>query len=231
MTDIKRIGVVIADIDEYVHIEKALCEYLVDNKLCGLIGHSATVPTESGSVKLTIICSGIGKVNAAIAATLIAGECDVIVNAGLSGGFGGAKKYDLVIGTKFYEHDFDLTAIGYKPSQKPGQTEALTADSTLVDDIKSKFPIVKLGSFVTGDSFVCEKAKHDALSELFNPIACDMESAAVAEVARKFNKPFVSMRMVSDGADDNSADTYTDTLHCDKADGWFNLLIDWIKSL
>jgi len=231
MADVKRIGIVIADSDEYVHIERALDEWLKPQSICGLKGHTATVPTKSGSVELHIICSGIGKVNAAIAATLIADKCDIIVNAGLSGGFGDAKKYDLVVGTALYEHDFDLTAIGYKPSQKPGQNEPLECDTALVEDVKRKFPFVRTGAFVTGDSFICDKEKHDALSELFNPVACDMESAAVAEVASRFNKPYISIRMVSDGADDNSADTYTDTLHCDRADGWFNLLIDWIKSL
>ena len=231
MTDLKKLGLVIADSDEYVHIEKALGECLAPCDVCGLMGHKAVLLTKNGEVELRIICSGIGKVNAAIAATLIVNECDVIVNAGLSGGFGDVKKYDLVVGTLFYEHDFDLTAIGYKPSQKPGQTEILSADNALVDDIVAKFPFVKAGAFVTGDSFICDKNKHDALSQLFNPVACDMESAAVAEVAKRFNKPFVSIRMVSDGADDNSAETYTDTLHCNRADGWFNLLIDWIKSL
>lgn len=231
MTDIKTIGVVIADTDEYVHIESALKDVLVSNDICSLKGHTATVESDGGSVNLITICSGIGKVNAAIAATLIADKCDVIVNAGLSGGFGDAKKYDLVVGTKFYEHDFDLTAIGYKPSQKPGQSDVLSADDALVSDVISKFPIVKPGVFVTGDSFICDKDKHDALSRLFNPVACDMESAAVAEVANRFKKPYLSLRMVSDGADDASADTYTDTLKCDRADGWYNLLINWIKSL
>lgn len=231
MTDIRRIGIIIADSDEYVHIESALKEWLVPDCVNGLKGHTATVPTKGGSVKIYTVCSGIGKVNAAIAASLIADRCDVIVNAGLSGGFQNAKKYDLVVGTEFYEHDFDLTAIGYKPSQKPGQTAVLTSNDELVNDLISKFPFVKKGVFVTGDSFICDKERHDALSELFNPIACDMESAAVAEVAHRFAKPYLSLRMVSDGADEDSADTYTDTLHCDRADGWFNLLIDWIKSL
>lgn len=231
MTDVKKIGVVIADKDEYVHIEALLGEALALNERGGFVAHSALLSTANKKAEIITICSGIGKVNAAIAATVIAPDCDIIVNAGLSGGFGDAKKYDLVVGTKFFEHDFDLTAIGYRPSQKPGQSDALCSDEALVRDIVTKYPFVKSGVFVTGDSFICEKEKHDMLAETFNPIACDMESAAVAEVAARFKKPYVSLRMVSDGADDDSAATYSDTLKCSRASAWCSLLFNWIKSM
>ena len=84
---------------------------------------------------------------------------------------------------------------------------------------------------VSGSVFISSKEKHDFLKENFNPIACDMESAAVGYVANRFDIPFVSIRMVSDGADDDSAATYTDTLGCDVADCWVKLTFDWIKSL
>ena len=155
----------------------------------------------------------------------------MLISAGLSGGFGDAKKHDIVRGTKFYEHDFALTAIGYKPAQKPGDNEPIEAARELNDDILKKFPFVKSGVFVTGDSFVSSKEKHDFLKDAFNPIACDMESAAVGYVAQRFDIPFVSVRMVSDGADDDSAATYTDTLGCDVADRWVKLTFDWIRSL
>ena len=231
MTDIKSIGIVIADKDEYIHIESALGGALKNCDVCGLVGHTADVETKSGTVNIITVCSGIGKVNATIAATLIADKCDIILNAGLSGGFGDAKKYDLVVGTKLYEHDFDLTAIGYQPSQKPGQAGILECDRQLVADVAAKFPFVKLGAFVTGDSFICDKVKHDELVRLFDPVACDMESAAIAAVAQRFSKPYLSIRMVSDGADDDSAATYTDTLGCDVADRWVKLTFDWIRSL
>lgn len=230
MNSIKTVGLVIADTDEYVHIENAFPN-ATNKSVKGLKGHTVSIDTSSGTVTLRTVCSGIGKVNAAIAATLIADECDVIVNAGLSGGFGDAATCGLIAGTEFVEHDFDLTAIGYAASQKPGQTQRLRSDETLLSDLLLKFPFVSSGLFVTGDSFICSGEKHDALVKNFNPIACDMESAAIAEVAARFNKPYLSLRMVSDGANDDSPDTYTDVLKCDRADGWLGLVLDWLKTL
>lgn len=230
VNNIKTIGLVVADKDEYIHVEKQYPNAL-NAPVQSLIGHKINISTSSGNVLLRTVCSGIGKVNAAIAAALIADECDIIINAGLSGGFGDAGKYGLVAGTDFIEHDFDLSAIGYKPSQKPGQPETLCSDKVMLNDVLAKFPFVKSGVFVTGDSFICSKEKHDELLEAFNPIACDMESAAVAAVAKLFNKPYLSLRMVSDGANDDSSDVYTETLKTDGADGWLDLVVSWIKTL
>lgn len=225
------VGIVIADKDEYVHINKYIGSDATAFELCGIIGHTADIPANGHDIRVRTICSGIGKVNASVAATLLADGCDMLISAGLSGGFGDAKKHDIVLGTEFFEHDFDLTAIGYKLSQKPGENEPIISAKELNDDISKKFPFVKSGAFVTGDSFISSKEKHDFLKENFDPIACDMESAAVGYVANKFDIPFVSIRMVSDGADDDSAATYTDTLGCDVADRWVKLTFDWIKSL
>lgn len=225
------VGIVIADKDEYVHIDKYIGSDATAFELCGIIGHTADIPANGHDIRVRTICSGIGKVNASVAATLLADGCDMLISAGLSGGFGDAKKHDIVLGTEFFEHDFDLTAIGYKLSQKPGENEPIISAKELNDDISKKFPFVKSGAFVTGDSFISSKEKHDFLKENFDPIACDMESAAVGYVASRFDIPFVSIRMVSDGADDDSAATYTDTLGCDVADRWVKLTFDWIKSL
>ena len=225
------VGIVIADKDEYVHIDKYIGPDATAFEMQGIFGHTTDLKANGHDIRVRTICSGIGKVNAAVAATLLADGCDMLISAGLSGGFGDAKKHDIVLGTKFYEHDFDLTAIGYKLSQKPGDNEPIVSARELNDDIEKKFPFVKKGVFVTGDSFVSSKEKHDFLKENFDPIACDMESAAVGYVAQRFDIPFVSVRMVSDGANDESAATYTDTLGCDVADRWVKLTFDWIKSL
>ncbi len=225
------VGIVIADKDEYVHIDKYIGDGATAFEMQGIFGHTADIKANGHDIRVRTVCSGIGKVNAAVAATLLADGCDMLISAGLSGGFGDAKKYDIVLGTEFFEHDFDLTAIGYKISQKPGNPEPIVAARELNDDILKKFSFVKKGVFVTGDSFVSSKEKHDFLKAEFNPIACDMESAAVGYVAQRYDIPFVSIRMVSDGANDESAETYTDTLGCDVADRWVKLTFDWIRSL
>ena len=226
-----RIGLVIADIDEYRHLYQFMGDDARESSVASLLGHKFTFKGKTQDISVFSVCSGIGKVNAASASALIAHDCDIIINAGLSGGFGKTFKYDIVLGTDFVEHDFDLSPIGYSMSVKPGDEGRLSADKNYSEDILAKFSFVKSGTFVTGDKFVCTKELHDVLTEAFSPIACDMESAAVAHSARLFDKPFISIRMVSDGADDDSAETYTDTLNCEKADGWAAVVFAWLKTL
>ena len=137
------VGIVIADKDEYVHIDKYIGENATAFETQGIIGHVAELDANGHKIRVKTVCSGIGKVNSAVAATLLADGCDMLINAGLSGGFGDAKKYDIVLGTEFFEHDFDLTAIGYKLAQKPGGAEPIVSAKELNDDIVKKFPFIK----------------------------------------------------------------------------------------
>lgn len=225
------VGLVIADKDEYVHLEKFLEPDAAAVSIQGLVGHTFTVKGKTQNIRVRTICTGIGKVNATVGATLLAEGSDMLLSAGLSGGFDETSKNDIVLGTRFYEHDFDLTTIGYELSQKSHNDKPIVSACELNSDIVKKFPFVKQGVFVTGDCFISSKEKHDFLKKTFNPIACDMESAAVGYVASVFDLPFVSLRMVSDGANDDSAKAYADTLGCDTADLWLKIVFDWIKSL
>ena len=225
------VGIVIADKDEYVHVIKELGDDAAACDVMGLIGHTSVLHANGRDIRVRTVCSGIGKVFSAVAAALLAEGCDLLINAGLSGGFGEAAKYDIVLGTSFVEHDFDLTPIGYKRAQKPGSNKPVVSARELNDDIIKKFPFVKQGVFVTGDCFVSSKEQHDFLASEFDPIACDMESASVGYVAQVYDIPYVSIRMISDGANEGEAESYTDTLNCDVADRWVKLTFDWIKSL
>lgn len=225
------VGIVIADKDEYVHVIKELGDDAAACDVMGLIGHTSVLRANGHDIRVRTVCSGIGKVFSAVAATLLAEGCDLLINAGLSGGFGEAGRYDIVLGTSFIEHDFDLTPIGYKKAQKPGSNKPVVSARELNDDIIKKFPFVKQGVFVTGDCFVSSKEQHDFLATEFDPIACDMESASVGYVAQVYDIPYVSIRMISDGANEGEAESYTDTLNCDVADRWAKITFDWIRSL
>ena len=225
------VGIVIADKDEYVHVIKELGDDAAACDVMGLIGHTSVLHANGRDIRVRTVCSGIGKVFSAVAAALLAEGCDLLINAGLSGGFGEAAKYDIVLGTSFVEHDFDLTPIGYKRAQKPGSNKPVVSARELNDDIIKKFPFVKQGVFVTGDCFVSSKEQHDFLASEFAPIACDMESASVGYEAQVDDIQNVSIRMISDGANEGEAESYTDTLNCDVADRWAKITFDWIRSL
>ena len=85
------VGIVIADKDEYVHIVKFIGKVASAFEIKGIFGHTADIKANGHDIRVRTVCSGIGKVNAAVAATLLADGCDMLISAGLSGGFGDAK--------------------------------------------------------------------------------------------------------------------------------------------
>ena len=65
-----------------------------------------------------------------------------------------------------------------------------------------------MGRIATGDSFVCEETTSEFLKRDLLATACDMEAAAAAYVANEMDKPFVSFKEISDGADDDATADY-----------------------
>lgn len=201
-----KIGIVVADNDEYAPIvDYARQNGGIEKKLKSFLGHE--IPFGSNTIR-TVLC-GIGKVNAAVATTLLIEEgADMLFNFGLSGGINGVSRGETVVATRFLEHDFDLTPLGYKIAEKPNQTYIYDADERLVDLFKSCYKGIKSGTVVTGDSFICDANVRDMLKDKFDAIACDMETAAIAYPAFCFGVPFVSVRRISDDAGESATSDY-----------------------
>lgn len=173
-----------------------------------------------GKQQVVLCQSGIGKVNSAlVAATLIyVFKVTSLVFTGVAGGVHKPLNLgDIVIGTDFLYHDFDATAIGYQLSQIPDDNEVSVfySDNTLSQrftdiayNILGKEKVYR-GRIVSGDDFVASAEKIDKLNTLFNAYAVDMESAPVAHVSNKCEIPCCIIRSISDKADGEAADTYT----------------------
>ena len=162
------------------------------------------------SIKIIGIKCGIGKVNAAAAtAYLIASEkADMILNAGLSGAISGLKREDMIAGESYIECDFDLTAIGYAPGEKcDGQKSLLKADEKLLSYALESQGIAK-APCGTGDIFLSDKDKKEYFKKTFSIQSFDMETGAIASVCDKAGIPMLSLRKISDGADNTSVEDY-----------------------
>lgn len=162
------------------------------------------------SLKLIAVKCGIGKSNAAAATAYLIGaeKADYILNAGLSGAVSRLKREDLIAATSHIECDFDLTAIGYAPGVKADKQRYLyTADETLLSYALQSDGIIAAPTG-TGDIFLADKAKKDFYKETFKIEAFDMETAAIASVCDKAEIPFLSLRKISDDADDSSVEDY-----------------------
>lgn len=210
MDKIIKIGLVIADPDEY----SPILEYVKkfdgsEYSIFGLKCHSFLMPIKGGECEINSILCGIGKVNATTAtAFLIDRGADVIINTGLSGGISNVSRGDIVLGTTFMEHDFDLMCMGYGFGEKPSQEYIYNANESLNGIFEAKFPGVKKGSMVTGDCFVSDSELKNKLKNEFGAVACDMESAAVAYVCHISDTPFIAVRRISDDAGDGATEDY-----------------------
>ncbi len=207
----QRIGIVFADNMEYLpFLQLAKAHGGMESLRRGNNSCACTLEENGNTVTLIGVECGIGKVCAATAtAFLIADDnVDYIFNAGLSGAIHGVRRGDLVLGESFRECDFDLTAIGYAPAQKPeGQPDVCFADKTLLALAQSVEPMT-VGALGTGDLFLADKEKKTRFFELFRLTAFDMESAAIAAVCEKCGVPFLCIRQISDDADDLSNEDY-----------------------
>lgn len=231
-----KIGIIVADIDEY----KPLKSYIekkdfTESSFLGRQVHRFDITTQNGSAEVISILCGIGKVNAACAATHLAETgCDIILNYGLSGGISKISRGELCACDSFLEHDFDLTGIGYKPCEKPSQKYIYNSDSRLIEKFAKLNIDFKSGTAVTGDSFVCDENTRNYLKEEFSAMTCDMETAAIAYVCDASNIPYFSLRRVSDDAGDDAGDSYrqmntsNETVLSDIIISFIELLInDW----
>ena len=166
-----------------------------------------------GEHDISAVLCGIGKVNAAFAASalIFVKKCRTIYNFGLSGAIAGVKKDDIVMGDTFIEHDFDLTPLGFSPGQKPGSDDnTIKSNVRLKNEINRIFPDIKNVNFVTGDQFIASSARKKELVNSFDANAVDMESAAIAYICRAAEVPFLSLRSISDDADENADEVYTE---------------------
>lgn len=167
----------------------------------------SSVQVDQHEVALAV--SGIGKVAAASTTQAVIERFapDVVVNTGIAGSLSADLHIgDLVVGTSCVQHDVNVEAFGYAPGQLPGQTRVdfpcdevivqhfcTVAEGLLGDEAR-----VVRGMIVTGDTFVHTDAQKKALTQKFAGLCCEMEGAAIAQVAASNGVRFLGVRTISD---------------------------------
>ena len=172
-----------------------------------------------GANTLILLQCGIGKVNAAIGtAELIktfSPQC--IISTGVAGGIDTSLSImDVVVSRQICYHDV-WCGMGCEYGQIQGMPTFFNGNPRLIEkalqlnDLQQTTKI-HAGLICTGDQFISDQAELRKIKDHFpEGLACDMESAAIAQTCYLFQKPFVSFRIISDtpGAD-NHADQWTD---------------------
>lgn len=153
-------------------------------------------------------CCGIAKVNAALCTQVMIDNFhpDCVINTGIAGGMNSSVKVcDIVISTEVLPHDLDLHFL----NDYPPYCGIFKADEKLIEaaeKVCGKFSVTSFrGRIVSGEAFISSnEVKADIISRL-DPYAVDMESAAVGHCCYLNKLPFVSVRCISDNADDDGA--------------------------
>jgi len=156
--------------------------------------------------KLINVCCGIAKVNAALCTQVLIDNFipDCIINTGIAGGMNSEVKVcDIVISTEVLAHDLDLHFL----NDYPPYCGIFKADERLIgktEEICKKSDIKSFrGRIVSGEAFISDNETKKAIQEKFNPYAVDMETSAIGHCCYLNDMPFVSVRCISDNADDN----------------------------
>ncbi|MDK1252198.1 5'-methylthioadenosine/S-adenosylhomocysteine nucleosidase [Cronobacter dublinensis] len=163
-------------------------------------------------VDVALLKSGIGKVSAAMGATLLLEHCkpDVVINTGSAGGLAPSLKVgDIVVSDEVRYHDADVTAFGYEYGQMAGCPAAFKADDKLIAAAQATIKQLNLhavrGLVVSGDAFINGSVNLAKIRHNFpQAIAVEMEATAIGHVCHNFGVPFVVVRAISDVADQQS---------------------------
>jgi adenosylhomocysteine nucleosidase len=146
--------------------------------------------------RIALIVSGAGRKAAARAAEiLIAGHAPkLVISAGFAGGLSEAiARGDIVIANELADPQGAMVRVDI-PS---GLAELAATPSP-----NNKQPRVHFGRAITVDQIVSTPEAKAQLAKQHGAIAVDMESLAVAQTCGAHNTPFLSIRIISDAANE-----------------------------
>jgi len=176
---------------------------------------------------VVVVGSGMGKVNGAVVATVLADHfgCTTLVFAGVAGGLDPDLTVgDVVIADRVLQHDAGLVddtevhvyQAGHVPFINPTERLGYLVEPELLERIVARLdghrmrPLsvaaggsgrsrrIAYGTVLTGDLYVHSESVRRRLHREFGGLAVEMEGGAVAQVAEAFGIPWVVIRGLSD---------------------------------
>lgn len=171
--------------------------------------------------------AGIGKVNTAVVATLLASRFDVdlLAFSGVAGGLDPDLAIgDLVIAERAIQHDCGVIEddrlepyqAGHVPFFNPTDRMGYEAEPAMLDRIRTAladlaFPPlaaeaggsgrpteIAYGTILAGDQYIHCETTRERLHKTFDARAVAMEGGAMAQVAERFGLPWLEIRALSD---------------------------------
>jgi adenosylhomocysteine nucleosidase len=210
---------ILGAMDEEISLLRASLLDVVEQK----IAHLTVYRGNLHGTDVVLVKCGIGKVAAAVSATLLIMEFqpDYVINTGSAGGFSKERVIgDIVIATELRHHDADLTFFGYELGQCAGMPAKYDCAPVLLKCAQQAMQSLEnvgfeLGLICSGDAFVGSDEGAAKIRQNFPSIsAVEMEGVAIAQACHLMNVPFLVIRSLSDIAGVSSTisfQTYLDT--------------------
>ena len=214
---------------------KSLVAQLEDKKqdtIGGIDFYSGTI----NGKEVVLTRSGIGKVQAGVTTGLLIANYKVdaqyaaldCISLNNNNG-GGGKERDTVERCVLY-----LSQQQQRRRRKERDTvERCVADKDLLEAIskaaKESNLVAKEGLIVTGDQFVSSSEKITAIKEIYpEALSCEMEGAAIAQVAYQFSVPFLIIRAMSDVGDEGAGQSF-DEFIIEAGKKSANMILNFLK--
>jgi len=193
-------------------IEVEQIHNLMTDKKCERISGIDFVSGKFCGKEIVAAVSGVGKVNAAVCteAMIIKYAPELIINTGVAGSLSDELSVgDIAISCCTVEHDMDTTPLGEPKGFISGlDTVKMMADKKEVDKFESVLKKLgikyMIGPVASGDQFINSFEVKEKIKAEFNAVCCEMEGASIGHVCSMNDVPFVVLRAISDGADDDS---------------------------
>jgi adenosylhomocysteine nucleosidase len=182
---------------------------------------------------VVIAAAGVGKVRAAISATLMVERlgCRALVLSGVAGGLSeDAAIGDIVIADRLIDIDYGrLTPEGrivYQPGVLPIPEEkprpGYVVPAALAERVRERLSETgleaTLGTILTTDAYLASPRERDELAGEWSGLAVEMEGSALCGVAERFDVPWLVVRALSDRAGEDSLDDFAAFLDAAAAD-------------
>ncbi|ERK56465.1 MTA/SAH nucleosidase [Gemella bergeri ATCC 700627] len=200
---------------EEVAIIRKKIKNLKENK----IAHVNFYEGQYENKDIVLMLSLPGKVNAAIATTLLLDNYDIdyVINIGTCGALQGDMEIgDMIVATEVRHFDVDATEFGYEIGQVPQMPAKYESDKylqQLAGEIVLPNHKIHFGLVGTSDSFISnKKIKENILKNFPTMQVVEMEAAAIAQTCYQFNTKFIVCRSVSDKAEEGNRVTFDEFL-------------------
>lgn len=185
----------------------AICETLT-SPICETVSGIEFTRGVLHGKEVVMAVSGVGKVFAAICTEvmILRYAPSLVLNSGVGGTLTPALSIgDIAVATSLVQHDMDTSAVGDPVGLVSGinkiyfeaDKDAVARLCAAADKVGAR---TLCGTIASGDQFLADGARKRFIADTFSAIACEMEGAAVAQVAYVNRTPFAVMRAISDSA-------------------------------